>query len=44
MASASISGTTIVAPLERIAAVSAVGSLMSTVRALWATCWAGAPS
>ena len=44
VARASISGTTTAAPHERMAAVSAPGSLMSTVRALCATCWAGAPS
>ena len=44
VASASISGITTAAPLARMAAVSASGSLMSTVRALCATCWAGAPS
>ena len=38
VASASIFGITILAPVERIAAVNACGSDMSTVSALWATC------
>ena len=44
VASASISGTTTCAPQERIAAASSRASDISTVSALCATCWAGAPS